>query len=45
MAETSTPAKSEKSAEPKENTSVDSERQKDVTKDYRNNWNKIFGNK
>jgi hypothetical protein len=45
MTETSTPAKSEKSTEPKENTSVDSERQKDVTKDYRSNWNKIFSKK
>ena len=45
MTETNTPAKSETKPELKENTSVDPERQKNVTTDYRNNWNKIFSKK
>ena len=40
------PAKSEsKSSESKENTSVDPERQKNVTGDYRANWKNIFAKK
>jgi len=37
--------KSEKKSEPKENTSVDPERQKDVTSHYRKGWDRIFQKK
>ncbi len=45
MTETNTPTKSETNPAPKENTAVDPERQKSVTTDYRNNWNRIFNTK